>query len=152
IVVSDHGHSNVAGPASLFPLRAVTAGAVGDPDPAGYSVSGDVRLADLLTRNRVLADDGVGCTDDPVISGIRADGTPVYPRLTDADGSVCGMPAGKTYVTASYRVPATVPPHGIVIAANGGSDYLYVPDHDATTVQNAVRFLQSREEFGAIFL
>jgi hypothetical protein len=45
-----------------------------------------------------------------------------------------------------------LPAKAIVVAANGGSDYLYLPDHDATTVTNAVAFLQSREEIGAIFV
>jgi arylsulfatase A-like enzyme len=40
----------------------------------------------------------------------------------------------------------------VVIAANGGSDYLYVPAKNSKTVENIVRFLQSREEFGAIFV
>ena len=53
---------------------------------------------------------------------------------------------------ASFRVPATLAAGAIVIASNGGSDYFYVPDHDATTVTNLVRFLQSREEFGAVFV
>jgi hypothetical protein len=45
-----------------------------------------------------------------------------------------------------------LPAGAIVIATNGGSDYFYVPDHDATTIANLVRFLQSRQEFGAIFV
>jgi arylsulfatase A-like enzyme len=99
IVVSDHGHSSVSGPLSLFPLRAVKAdpsgvgNTTGDLDPNGFSVSGDVRLAHLMTQAKA-----------------------------------------------------------IVIAANGGSEYLYVPDHDATTVENVVKFLESREEIGAIFV
>ncbi|HUJ90482.1 MAG TPA: alkaline phosphatase family protein, partial [Syntrophorhabdales bacterium] len=43
IVVSDHGHSNVSGDLSLFPLRSISGGAVKGPDPDnGFSVSGDV--------------------------------------------------------------------------------------------------------------
>jgi len=37
IVVSDHGHSNVAGDAAFFPLRGVAGGKTGDVDPKGYS-------------------------------------------------------------------------------------------------------------------
>ena len=151
IVVSDHGHSNVSGPTSLFPLRKITNRAVGDVDAhAGSAVSGYVRLADLMTRAGFAAFDGSGCAFDPVMSGIKADGTTVYATQMDADGSVCGMP--RQYTTGSFRIPATLPAHAIVIAANGGSDYLYVPDHDAQTVENAVRFLQSREQIGAIFV
>jgi hypothetical protein len=39
-----------------------------------------------------------------------------------------------------------------VVAANGGSDYHYVPDRDKSVVQRAVRFLQSREELGPVFV
>lgn len=151
IVVSDHAHSNVAGSTQFFPLRAIANGTVGNPDPNGYSASGDVRTADLLTRAGFKAFDGNGCTLDPVLSGLKADGSPVYPVRTDPDGSVCGK-AGTKYNTPAYRVPAQLPPDGLVIAANGGSDYLYAPGHDAALVTRAVRFLQSREEYGAIFV
>ena len=157
IVVSDHGHSSVSGPLSLFPLRAVKADSAGgktwgDVDPNGFSVSGDVRLAHLLTRAGFVAYDGGGCAFEPVMSGITASGTLLYPTQVDSDGSICGAVGGR-YSTPAYRVPAgTLPAKAIVIAANGGSEYLYVPDHDATTVANAVKFLQSREEFGAIFV
>ena len=158
IVVSDHGHSSVSGPLSLFPLRAVKAdpsgvgNTTGDLDPNGFSVSGDVRLAHLMTQAGFVAYDGVGCTFDPVMSGIAADGTRLYPTQIDTDGSICGAVAGR-YNTPLYRVPAgPLPPKAIVIAANGGSEYLYVPDHDATTVENVVKFLESREEIGAIFV
>src|SRR5205814_226319 len=50
IVVSDHGHSNVSGSQKLFPLRAVKDGQIGEVDPHGYSVSGLVRLADVMHR------------------------------------------------------------------------------------------------------
>jgi len=151
IVVSDHAHSNVAGSSVLFPLRAVSNGEVGDIAPNGYSVSGLIRLADLLHRAGFVVFDGLGCSYLPVGSGIKADGTPVYPTLVDQDGSVCGK-AGEKYMTASFKVPATLPPKALVIAVNGGSDYIYVPDRDADTVRNAVQFLQSRSEVGAIFV
>jgi len=159
IVVSDHAHNTVSGPLALFPLRAITpgaagaAGSVGAVDPAGFSVSGDVRLADLLTRAGFQAFDGSGCANDPVLSGVKADGTPVYPQLTDSAGDplLCGV-ASRKYVTPQFNIPATIPAKAIVIAANGGSDYLYVPDHDQQTVADAVKFLQSREEIGAIFV
>lgn len=156
IIVSDHSHSNVAGPAKLFPLRAINGAAVGQPDPEkGFSVSGDVRLADLLTRGGFTnVFDGAGCFFTPVMSGMKADGSPVYPVLTDdATGTVCGTAgANKPYTTKSYKVPATQPPGSVIIAANGGSEYIYVPDHDKVKVGAIVSFLQSREEFGAIFV
>lgn len=151
IVVSDHGHSNMSGPATLFPLRGVDKGNFGQPDVNGFAASGEVRLADLLTRAGFVAFDGTGCTYDPVMSGVKADGSHVYPTKTDADGSVCGT-AGKLYSTASFKVPATLPAGAVVVAANGGSDYIYVPDHDPQKVAALVTFLQGREEMGAIFV
>ncbi|MGZ5203525.1 MAG: alkaline phosphatase family protein [Caldimonas sp.] len=170
IVVSDHGHSNVSGPTRLFPLRAITAStsvtagvtnaSLGSPDPvAGFSVSGDVRSADLLTYAGFKAFDGNGCSTTPM-AGIKADGSAVYAVGVDTTGALCGTVNAKYQAVsatlpapmASFKVPATIPPQGIVIATNGGSDYFYVPDHDATTVTDLVRFLQSREEFGAIFV
>jgi arylsulfatase A-like enzyme len=152
IVVSDHGHSNVAGAASVFPLRGLRDGAVGDVDPAGgHSVSGLVRIADLLRRAGFAAYDGIGCTYQPVAAGIKADSTPVYPTLTDQDGSVCGK-AGQKYQVGPMKVPASLRPGALVVAVNGGSDYIYVPDHDAAVVRKTVVFLQSRSEVGAIFV
>lgn len=158
IVVSDHAHSTVSGPFDLFPLRGVKpdpkggGNTWGDRDTSGFAVSGDVRLAHLLNLAGFTAYDGVGCMLDPVISGITATGTALFPIRIDGDGSVCGS-VGARYNTPAYKVPAgALPPKAIVIAANGGSDYLYVPDHDATTVNNVVRALQSREEIGAIFV
>jgi hypothetical protein len=50
LVVSDHGHSSVSGPLALFPLRGLADGGVTGLDTAGYSVSGEVRTADLINR------------------------------------------------------------------------------------------------------
>jgi arylsulfatase A-like enzyme len=152
ILVSDHGHSNVSGATNVFPLRAVRDGQAGDVDPSsGHSVSGLVRIADLLRRAGFDAYDGMGCTYQPVASGIKADGTPVYPTLTDQDGSVCGK-AGQKYQVGPMKVPASLRPGAVVVAVNGGSDYIYVPDHDAAVVRRTVTFLQSRSEVGAIFV
>jgi arylsulfatase A-like enzyme len=154
IIVSDHGHNNVSGDLSLFPLRTLAKGSVGNTDGInGYSVSGDVRLAQLLADNGIVTNvyDGGGYSYDPVLSGIMADGTQVYPSQTDADGSVTGT-IGKNYTTRGFKVPATLPAGSTVIAANGGSDYLYIPSKDTSLVKKIVTFLQQREEFGAIFV
>jgi arylsulfatase A-like enzyme len=157
IIVSDHGHNNVSGPTALFPLRTISGGALGGVDPVnGFSVSGDVRSAELLTNaGFTLVYDGSGCLKSGM-AGIKADGANILPVLTDASGSICGT-ANATYQTKSYKVPATLPTgtagdQPIVIAANGGSDYFYIPSHDSSTVQKLVTFLQKREEYGAIFV
>jgi hypothetical protein len=84
------------------------------------------------------------------MSGIRADGTKVEPTRFDDDGKLCGKPG--PYTTPAYKVPAELPKNAFVIAPNGGSEYLYLPSHDREQVMKAVRFLQGREAFGAIFV
>ncbi|MFK2906018.1 alkaline phosphatase family protein [Dyella ginsengisoli] len=151
VVVSDHGHSNVAGPAALFPLRAINDGRVAGIDRDwGFSVSGSVRMADDLTRAGFHAYDGEGCIYAPVMSGIRADGTPLHPTHYDDDGRVCGKPG--PYTTPSYVVPDVLPKDAVVIAPNDGTDYLYVPTHDAAVVKRVVRFLQSRAVVNTVFV
>jgi len=180
IVVSDHGHTNVSGPLSLYPLRTITpsttlpngplingstsgtnTAAVGAVNPNGYSFSGDVRSADLLTYRGFKAYDGSGCSTDSMY-GLSDAGVPTVPVQVDTTGAVCGTANTKYQAISStlatpvarFNVPApgTLPANGIVVAANGGSDYFYVPGHDATTVNNLVKFLQQREEYGAIFV
>jgi arylsulfatase A-like enzyme len=152
IIVSDHGHSSVSGPLDKFPLRTIAAGTVGAADPAGYSHSGDVRIADLLGRNLPNVFDGQGCIFAPEMSGHKADGTYVYTTQIDTDGSVCGKGNNFKYTTKAMTVPSTLPAKSIVVATNGGSDYIYVPDHDSDTVAGVVKLLQSREEVGAVFV
>jgi arylsulfatase A-like enzyme len=151
LVVSDHGHSNVSGPVDLFPLRAIRDGAAAEIDPKGHSVSGLVRLADLLRRAGFVAFDGLGCTYVPLAAGIKADGAPVYPVSTDQDGTVCGK-AGQKYQVSAMKVPAELPPGALVVAVNGGSDYVYVPGREPDLLRRAIRFLQGRSEVGAIFV
>jgi arylsulfatase A-like enzyme len=181
VVVSDHGHSSVSGPLALYPLRdiipsttppngapvngstsGISAAQLGGvaTNGGGYSFSGDVRSADLLTFRGFKAFDGAGCGTSAMY-GLRADGTPTITVKHD-DGTLCGTAADYQAISAtlttspraSFRVPApgSLPANGIVVATNGGSDYFYVPGHDAATVQNLVKFLQQREEYGAIFV
>jgi arylsulfatase A-like enzyme len=158
LIVSDHAHSSVSGPLDLFPLRRVkpsdsgTGSTWGEAASDGFSVSGTVRLAHLLTLAGFAAYDGAGCVYDPVMTGIDADGSALYTTQIDRDGTRCGT-VGQQYTTPSYAIPASgLPDKALVVAANGGSDYLYAPQHDAPTVASVVRWLQSREEFGAIFV
>ncbi len=151
IVVSDHGHSNIAGPRDLFPLRQINDGRVtGIDNDWGYSVSGGVRLADQLSRAGFTAFDGYGCLYVPVLSGLRTDGSPLQPTRYDDDGHLCGKPG--PYTTPSYVVPEQLPKGALVLAPNGGTEYFYQPEHDAALVKRTVRFLQSREYIGAIFV
>lgn len=161
VVVSDHAHSTVAGDPAKFPLRALKGQADGTAKvdlnqttdaKQGFAVSGDVRTADLLTRAGFPhVYDGTGCLYDPVMSGIKADGSSVYPTQTDTDGKICGK-AGMPYTYGSYLVPKDLADDAVIVAANGGSDYLYVPNHDAKQVALLVRALQSRPQYGAVFV
>jgi arylsulfatase A-like enzyme len=180
VVVSDHGHSSVSGPLNLYPLRAINASAtppngaavngstngtsaasVGAVAANGYSFSGDVRSADLLTFRGFKAYDGSGCSTSAML-GLNAAGVPTVPVKMDTTGALCGAASTKYQAisaslatpVASFKVPApgSLPSNAIVVAANGGSDYFYVPGHDAGTVRNLVKFLQQREEYGAVFV
>ena len=181
VVVSDHGHYSVSGPTAVYPLRLITASttlpngpqingstsgtsaaSIGAIDNVnGYSFSGDVRSADLLTYRGFKAYDGSGCTTS-AMAGLDASGHPTVPVRLDTTGALCGT-AGTKYQAisstlatpaASFKVPApgSLPTNAVVVAANGGSDYFYVPSHDATTVKNLVKVLQQRQEYGAIFV
>src|SRR6267378_917013 len=150
IITQDHNHSTVSGDVAHFPFRGIVDGDVGSHDPYGYSVSGFVRTAELLTRDGLKAYDGAGCRDVPILSGITADGEHLRPRTDDQHRDVCGP--GQKYTSPSYVVPKPIPVGAIVVAANAGSDYLFVPDRDSGTVQAAVVSLQSRLQFGAIFV
>jgi hypothetical protein len=178
VIVSDHAHSTVSGPLAMFPLRSVVkdpkappaaapgtvipGNTVGDRAQDGVSVSGDVRLADMLTTAKIpvksndpsqpdfvlKAYDGAGCATDFVLSGIKADGTSLIPTKA-GDAAVCN---GQKYVTPAYPVPPVLDNASVVIAANGGSDYIYVPSHSPAVVKSVVTFLQQHEQFGAIFV
>src|SRR6266699_3733979 len=150
IITQDHNHSTVSGDITHYPLRGIVDGGVGSHDPYGYSVSGFVRTAELLTRDGLKAYDGAGCRDVPTLSGVLFDSSRLHPARNDVDGSVCGKP--QKYTSPRYLVPKPVPAGGIVVAANAGSDYLFVPDRDSGTVKAAVVSLQSRLQFGAIFV
>lgn len=153
VVVSDHGHSSIGADPLRFPLRALD----GEPDgrarigamaQPGYIVSGDVHSAEWLRRAGFPHTyDGADCTFDPVMSGIKTDGKPLYPTRTDAQCEPLTR-----YTTPSYRVPDPLPEDAIVIAANGGSEYFYVPGHDPQLLRKLVSALQERDAYGAIFV
>jgi arylsulfatase A-like enzyme len=150
IVTQDHGHGTVSGDVAYFPLRSIVDRGVGAYDPHGFSVSGFVRTAELLNRDGLKAYDGAGCRDIPILSGMMADGTHLHPRKDDQHGEVCGRT--NKYTSPSFAVPKPIPAGAIVVAANAGSDYLFVPDGNSETVKAAVVSLQSRLQFGAIFV
>jgi arylsulfatase A-like enzyme len=150
IITQDHNHSTVSGDIAHFPLRAIVDRGIGPHDPHGHSVSGFVRTAELLSRDGLKAYDGAGCRDIPILSGITFDGMHLQPSKDDQHGNVCGR--AQKYTSPSYVVPKPIPAGAIVVAANAGSDYLFVPDGNINTVKAAVASLQGRLQFGAIFV
>jgi arylsulfatase A-like enzyme len=150
IITQDHNHSTVSGDVGHFPLRDIVDGGAGSPDPHGYSVSGFVRTAELLTRDGLKAYDGAGCREIPILSGILPDGTHLHPLRHDEQGTICGK--AQKLTSPSFVVPKPVPAAAVVVAANAGSDYLFVPDGNPEVVKAAVASLQSRLQFGAIFV
>src|SRR5437764_3115015 len=150
IITQDHNHSTVSGDIAHYPLRRIVDGGIGSQDPYGYSVSGFVRTAELLTRDGLKAYDGAGCRDVPILSGITFDGTYLQASKDDQYGTVCGR--AQKYTSQPYVIPKPLPAGPIVVAANAGSDYLFVPDGNIDTVKAAVASLQSRLQFGAIFV
>jgi len=84
-----------------------------------FSVSGDVRLAELLMDSGVtehVYDDGGRAKYDPVLFGIKADESRVYPDQVDSDATTTEK-AGSRYTSRSFMVP----PDAAVIAANRGA-------------------------------
>src|SRR5207245_2282054 len=100
IITQDHNHSTVSGDVAHYPLREIVDGGIGSHNSHGYSVSGFVLTAELLTRDGLKAYDGATCRDVPILSGILSDGTHLHPSKNDADGSVCGK--AQAYTSPSY--------------------------------------------------
>jgi hypothetical protein len=149
IITQDHNHSTVSGNLTHFPLREIVDGRVGDPNPQGYSVSGFVRTAELLDRDGLKAYDGAGCREIPILSGILSTGSALQPVKNDTDGGLCGRT--QKYTSPNFAIPKLLSAGSVVVAANAGSDYLFVPDGNVNTVRAAITSLQSRLPFGAIF-
>jgi len=151
LIVSDHGHSTIAASPKDFPLRKTSKTRYTSISAIGSSVSGEIRTADLLTKAGFHAYDGQGCRYNPVMSGVKVDGEPLYPSSIDTTGKICGKP-GMKYTTPSYKVPAELPSDAIIVVPNGGSVYFYIPSHDPLLTQKLVTFLQSQEPFDTIFV
>lgn len=94
--------------------------------------------------NQITASDGVTKVYEPVDPTIPQQAATVRQRPGSGDGLIGGT--------------GTIPPAGsttdakIVVAANGGSDLIYVPDHDAQTVQAIVAFLRTQNYTGGLFV
>jgi hypothetical protein len=112
-------------------------------------VSGDVRSADWLRRAGFRHTyDGNGCVFDPVMGGVDARGRALH--ATHEDKRCEKQPR---FSTPAYKVPAgPLPADAIIVAGNGGSEYFYVPSHDARLLKRLVTALQERTPYGAMFV
>ncbi len=90
---------------------------------------------------------------DTVITtnGVRSY-APVVPTIQQATSSVLQHPAGGDGLIGASGAILNQTDARIVVAANGGSDLIYVPSHDAATVRQIVAFLATQSYVGGIFV
>jgi hypothetical protein len=82
------------------------------------------------------------------MAGVNAKAEVLHP--THDDATCTPKP---TTSTRSYKVPSgKLASDAIVIAANGGSEYFYLPSHDPKLLQRLVTTLQERAPFGPLFV
>ena len=198
IIVSDHSHSNIVAskrndengyPQLMYPMHKFIDDQTGGsiigahtiPEKkinsqnnekilltSGFSVSGTVRTADLITKARIKASngnyvaayDGGECSFNTPMGGIRNhDGTinissPGYQK----SNGICFDKDNKSvsYTSPGYLVPKDLSNKDgiekIVVAPNGGSDYIYIPSHNPLIIHSLITFFQKRQEYSAIFL
>ena len=110
------------------------------PQKGGELQPGEIRLAHLLAQAGFDAYDGTGCLYSPVLS----------PYATQESRGEC--PALDRYNTPSYTLPVQLGPRAVIVAVNGGSDYLYVPSKDSKLLLDLVRFAQGRPQIASLFV
>ncbi len=91
---------------------------------------------------------------DPDQATKAADGTYSYKRLDPTQGQRPNNGNGLLAASSTLSTPdaITAPPAKVVIAANGGSDLIYVPDHDLATVQKLVDSLSKQSYTSGLFV
>ena len=198
IIVSDHSHSNIVAtkrndpdgyPQLMYPMHNF----IGDKNgkntisgktssekiinsknnekllvTSGYSVSGTIRTADLITKahlkasngNLIYAFDGGDCSFNMLMGGVRNEDGSINTKshgYNPPDGICIDETKRNTaYTSPSYLVPKDLSNKDgiekVIVAANGGSDYIYIPNHDSSVMKVLVNFFQRRQEYSAIFL
>jgi arylsulfatase A-like enzyme len=161
LLTADHGATTVSGPLSSFPLRRIDkadgagGGTVAKPGAvdaaSGWSVSGQAMLIELLRRGGFSAFNGRRCVFDPLMTGLKADGTPVFATQVDAAGAVC---QGKKFTSVGFPVPPAgeLPRDAVLVMETAGGDFIEIPSGDRALVERVVRFLQELPQVGAIFV
>jgi hypothetical protein len=77
---------------------------------------------------------------------------PVDPTIGQQTSTVRQRPAGGNGLIGASGLILDNTDAKVIVAANGGSDLIYVPDHDASRVQQIVSFLSTRDYVGTIFV
>jgi len=80
---------------------------------------------------------------------------PVDPTIGQQTATVRQHPAsGDGVIGGTGKIPPAGTPTDakILVAANGGSDLIYVPDHDVSRVRDIVKFLLTQRYTGGIFV
>ena len=77
---------------------------------------------------------------------------PVDPTIGQQSATVRQHPAAGDGLIGASGLILDSTDAKVVVAANGGSDLIYVPDHDASRVQQIVSFLSTRDYVGTIFV
>jgi arylsulfatase A-like enzyme len=94
--------------------------------------------------NQILAADGVTKVYEPVDPTAAQQTASVRQHPGSGNGVIGG--------TGSIPPAGTSTDATILVAANGGSDLIYVPSHDQTTVQHIVAFLRGQAYTGGLFV
>ncbi|RDB37099.1 alkaline phosphatase family protein [Spirobacillus cienkowskii] len=134
----------------------------------GYSASGNIRTSDLISKanlnisngNIIKAYDGGNCSFSMEIKGVRnLDGSinKKSAGFNVADGTcIDSKKINRDYTSPSYLVPENLSNNDniekVIIAANGGSDYIYVPSNNNEVINELVKFFQRRQEYSAVFV
>lgn len=77
---------------------------------------------------------------------------PVDPTIGQQTSTVRQRPASGDGLIGASGIILDNTDAKVIVAANGGSDLIYVPDHDASRVQQIVSFLSTRDYVGTIFV
>ncbi|WP_186646644.1 alkaline phosphatase family protein [Fluviispira vulneris] len=134
----------------------------------GISVSGTIRTADLITKAKlktkdgylIAAYDGGDCSFNAGLSGIRKSDGQIHTSSLgyNKPDAICKDKSGKNlaFTSPAYPVPSDLSNSDkvekIVIAPNGGTDYIYLPNHNPEVLKELTRFFQRRQEYSAIFV
>jgi arylsulfatase A-like enzyme len=148
VVTSDHGFSTVSRREIDAEGHRSQSAAI-KRDGEGQDMAPDVRPGDLppgFLAIDVARHLGMKLCD-PDRFGIGADGQPGYAAI----GPHEHPSLGNGFIAPSCL--ARAPRDGkLIVAANGGTDLLYVPDGDATRIADVATFLLGRDYVDAVFL